>query len=573
MSESSMVQSDETRNAEPLVYWYAECFHEHRLKTSIGAVLVISALAAATGAIHARHFGHDIFFLLDNGWRALHGQRVHVDYSSAWGPVTFLLVAAGLAVSGGSVAAVSYANAIAAFITGSWSALLIARKSRTLTAVIYPAFVALFAAAPFAVGESPVLTSHGMVYNRYGYTLLAVIMLECFALIRADSPVSLRSRTWQSGFTGCAVALLLFLKITFFGVALVFLGTSLFFWEGRRWRAVAYAAGFALTTVTFLAYLRFDVGAVISDLAMVAAARRHTLGWGHNIDDVLYWAVTHLISLGLLAYGCARLSRTKEASSLSVWRYPIAAAVVVGTDIVLLFTNAQANSFPLSAFFAILLLLLVEPAMRSSAPLAQQKKAALLLILAAVLAGPVILEQTVGLGYALVQSKANPNPAGVLRFDSAKLRPLVLYDLSPNDIDRFSNGRQYVASINDGIQLLSVCTVGGEKVTTLDLFNPFAYALGRDPINGGIAAAAYRYFLDDQHHPSPERLFGDASVVMVPKYPAGPPLFYDGFFKIYEPALERDFRLQVESSRWRLYRRNTEIGAAAVLPTPGCGSN
>jgi hypothetical protein len=112
-----------------------------------------------------------------------------------------------------------------------------------------------------------------------------------------------------------------------------------------------------------------------------------------------------------------------------------------------------------------------------------------------------------------------------------------------------------VASINDGMSLLAARTRADEKVATLDMFNPFAYALGREPIAGGIAAAAYRYTLNDQHHPSPARFFGDAAVLMVPKYPASQPFFYDGYRKIYEPAIEQEFRLEAESARWRLYRR------------------
>jgi hypothetical protein len=161
----------------------------------------------------------------------------------------------------------------------------------------------------------------------------------------------------------------------------------------------------------------------------------------------------------------------------------------------------------------------------------------------------------VGLVYGLVEARANPNPPGVLRFESPRLHSLVLYDAPPHDIDTYSNGREYVASLNDGMRLLAAHTRPVDKVATLDMFNPFAYALDREPIQGGIAAAAYRYTLDDRNHPSPDRFFGDAAVVMIPKRPASPPLFYDGYRKIYEPAIEREFRLEAESPRWWLYRR------------------
>jgi hypothetical protein len=166
-----------------------------------------------------------------------------------------------------------------------------------------------------------------------------------------------------------------------------------------------------------------------------------------------------------------------------------------------------------------------------------------------------MLVQALGLAYALVDARTNPNPPGILRFESPRLRPLVMYDADIVDVDKYSNGHEYVGSLNDGIRLLLARTGPNDKVANLDMANPFAYALGREPIRGGIASAGYRDTLDDRHHPSPARFFGDAAVVMIPKYPAEAPRFYDGYRKIYQPALERGFRLEAESSRWWLYRR------------------
>src|SRR5687768_7818666 len=92
--------------------WAAASWSRAIVGVSAATIIAIAILTAVAGPIHVRLYGHDSFFLLDNGWRALHGQRVHVDYSSAWGPVTFLIVAGGLVVSGGSVAAASYGSAL-----------------------------------------------------------------------------------------------------------------------------------------------------------------------------------------------------------------------------------------------------------------------------------------------------------------------------------------------------------------------------------------------------------------------------------------------------------------------------
>src|SRR5215469_3542387 len=59
------------------------------------ALIFICAGCALIGAVPTFVDGHDNFFLLENGWRALHGFRPHLDFWSPWGPVTFLLVALG----------------------------------------------------------------------------------------------------------------------------------------------------------------------------------------------------------------------------------------------------------------------------------------------------------------------------------------------------------------------------------------------------------------------------------------------------------------------------------------------
>ncbi len=226
------------------------------------------------------------------------------------------------------------------------------------------------------------------------------------------------------------------------------------------------------------------------------------------------------------------------------WFFGLAALMVVGADTLLLLTNAQVVSYPLTAAYSLILLFSIEPT---------GKAFKLLGAVACLLAAPILVAQVAGLGIALAGSRTNP--PGTLRFESPRLHALVLYDISPNDMDRYSNGSEYIASVNEGMRLLAANTMDSDKITTLDLANPFPFAMNRMPVRGGIAAASYGFTLNDLHHPSEERFFGDSEVVMEPKYPASPPMFYDGFLKIYEPALHRDFRLQAENARWRLYRR------------------
>jgi len=129
-----------------------------------------------------------------------------------------------------------------------------------LTAVVYPCFVALLVAAPFALGDGFWWTSHAMVYNRYGYALLAIVMLECYQPASEDPPS--RHRRWgEPILTGCAMALLLFLKVSYFLVALPIVGISLLLWERRGRARWGTRPALPRRRSFFLAYLRFDVAA------------------------------------------------------------------------------------------------------------------------------------------------------------------------------------------------------------------------------------------------------------------------------------------------------------------------
>jgi hypothetical protein len=157
-----------------------------------------------------------------------------------------------------------------------------------------------------------------------------------------------------------------------------------------------------------------------------------------------------------------------------------------------------------------------------------------------------------GLAYGAMLKAWPSNFQSVARFTESRLVPLLLYD-GPKETR--SNGRQYVRYVNEGVYLLRKNTSVGETILTMDMVNPFPYALGRRPAAGGIAAAAYRYTISDMYRPSDDRYFGTADVVMVPKQPALSDGFFDGFYRIYEPGLHDCFRIVAESNMWYLYRR------------------
>src|SRR3990172_6954335 len=169
-------------------------------------------------------FWNDFFFLLDNGWRVVNGQRPHIDFASPWGPVTFLVSGLGLVLSGYTVDGVGYGSAMVGLLIGVWCFRLGRDRLEPIPRVLISLYLVVLVVAPYSLCWGIFHTSHAMVYNRYGYALLGLVMLESF------ETVGTQRREKEEGIgglsTGVAVALALFLKISYFFVAALLIGTS-----------------------------------------------------------------------------------------------------------------------------------------------------------------------------------------------------------------------------------------------------------------------------------------------------------------------------------------------------------
>ena len=524
----------------------------HRHLLFLSCLLLICAITAYIGAVPTRRYGHDIFFLLDNGWRVINGQRPHIDYASGWGPVTFLINAIGLKVSNYAVDGIGYGNVIFAFLIGLWCYLLSENRLGVLIQYLLSLSLAGLVLAPYALGSSFYESSHAMVYNRYGYALLSLILIETF---QTAESIERGSGELAGGFSsGAAIALALFLKLSYFFVALMLLfGISLLLWRLSRRRLLGLLFGFFLVALVLLAYLNFNIGAILSDLQMTVKARSASFTFGELLRKTatnvpFYVAILSSIYMRFLLVETNR-SRRRLVQLL------LAGSLVFFADIFLLFSNAQWRELPLIAVFALLQM--------NGVGLQFQKLPKIhnhslnYLYIGVMLIGTMIFLPRVGrdflaIFYGACQKAFPSHLSSVLRFSEPRLFPLLLYDF-PNS--KRNNGSQYTMYVNDGVTLLRKSSTANETVITMDMTNPFPYAMGRCPPIGGIAAAAYKYTLSDSHRPSDDKYFGTADIVMVPKHPAAHDIYYYGYYKIYEQGLKQRFYLAAESDLWYLYKR------------------
>jgi hypothetical protein len=517
------------------------------------ALFLICGIPAYVGVPRTHEFGYDVFFFLDGGWRVLSGQRPHADFSTAWGPVTYLLTAGGLSLSGYRVEGIGFGDSLFGLILGLWAYALLHRRLSRGLAILGSVSVAALSVAPFALGTPPFRSSHAMIYNRWGYALLALVLFESFPSPEVES--KLGRFAFSGGLSsGLACTLLLFLKASYFLVSLGFVTISWVFWNhSKRARMTGMILGASLIATLMLWYLRFDLPSMLADLRMAAVSRSQSLSTDRLRFTLLKSIGPALLPTGMLsiltvlvAPEVGRRGITGKARSSRL--YLLALAVYVAGTL-LLWTNAQWNSFPLNVALALILL---NRCMSSQSVRPYLLKIGVL-FLGFFLIFPSLVIDLIGLGYAAWRSSLPPS-ARVLRFRTGRLAALYLSESNIPQASR-SNGAALAAYINDGEELLRRCSRPDERVTTFDAYDPFSYVLGRKPARGGMAAAVYNYTFCERYHLPPEAMFGDADLVMFPKLPASDQYYFDGLVRTYGSSLEREFVRAAESSRWILYRR------------------
>jgi hypothetical protein len=497
-----------------------------------------------------RSYVEDVIFFADNAWRVIWGQRPHVDYSSGLGPVTFLLSALGIKLAGGNLNGLGYGNVFAGITIGIWAYALLVRRVSGLLAVGGAVMLCLLSLGPVQLGESFRLSTVAMSYNRQGYALLGLLIIESFPL-RQEEPARGLGGALS---TGALCAILLFLKANYFLVGLVLAAISLV-WSGRleRRRLAGLAAGFAVVAMAFLGYLRFDVGAMLADLRMAADARSGAISPAFVTQVFAENFPGFLVLAGLAAMTQVMGPPPSEGGwvkGVLRFRALLLAGILYCAGVLLLVTNCQLERLPMHELLALLFVdCILQCAWLDVRYAAVLSMMGIGLILGAQSADGLALAN--GLRLKLHPPVAFAYPVTEGGFAGA----IFIDDYLDTKGTHRAFGSFLALYLKDGTDLLRRELKPGEKVTTMDMFNPFPFALGIEPPRGGMQSATYRYFFSDRIHPSADAFFGNADVVMYPKEHEVPDAGWQGLAIYYIPEMERRFVQVAESAQWRMYRR------------------
>jgi hypothetical protein len=495
-----------------------------------GALVLLAAASfciarAYIGLSVVRYFT-DVFIFLDGGWRVLHGQLPHNDFYGSVGPIIYWLAAFGLWIGGGAQGWL-YAQALFGFLLGIWAYLLTFRGFGRLPAAMLTFAVTLLAVAPFNFGEVPSHLSGGMAYNRLSYALVALVLVESMHTV----PFPRRGTEFVGGFsTGLAIAIIFFLKISFFLGAAILVAALLpsKSQAPRRWAGM-FTGFFLFVAVVFIVY-RGDFTPMFEELRILAHTKELVFRNAYvetAVNSGLPFLGLVLLGAFLLwRDGCRQESRAMLAGGLAI--------LVMGFCFLL--SNWQLYDLPLTTVVSILIVqkLASRPALADNAAFLPA------VCLGIVLAVAHMSIDVYGLAIGIPESRA-------LRGD-----PTTRFDAAPLEGFRCDD-RDYVRWVNDGLKLVRQYRLAGDTVMTLDLGNPFSYALGMDPPKGGATWLVYGNNYDEVHGPPPETVFGNATLVMEPKKFSDPNISF-----VYGGYLSDHFGLLGESAQWRVFRRTSD---------------
>ncbi|MFZ0593685.1 MAG: hypothetical protein WAM39_24710 [Bryobacteraceae bacterium] len=465
-------------------------------------------------------YGQDSFIMFDGAWRVLHGQRPHLDFFSAFGPLSYLISAAGLWASKFAAVGIVYSSAAVGLAVGIWTLLLIRTRLEAWSALLCLCFVVLFWLAPFPLGEPFELSGYAMQYNRLGYALLSLILIELYLPAASGSRFS-----WLYGglSTGLATGLLLTLKVNYFFVALLLIGPAYAATGKTRKHIPAMLTGFLIVAVALVVYLRWDVSSMARDILNTALARRVRFAQSHDALRTVARNATEMFGLlGLAAlaflFPSSVFARSRRSPATRILLF---IAIVLLSDFALSSSNTQRAGMPLVQMAMLIIASqlvrqCLRGAERSRARVALSGAIAVALWVALL---PTLMATVNAWGLAMVARSRPQLSAASAMIDAPHLAGLRFYDrIDPTGVDHEeANGKTYASFVNEGLHLIRANSTSRETIGCLCFSNPFSYALLRDPASGGSPFFDYGTNFTERFLPAAARLVGNADILMYQK--------------------------------------------------------
>jgi hypothetical protein len=488
-------------------------------------------------------YAHDVFILLDGAWRIYNGQVPYRDFYLALGPLEYSVTAAAMFLTGGAPSAIALGNVAFGIAFGVWGWFLSRRRMSMLPSLVAAGWLVLTATSPTPIGVPATDLSCAMSYNRHGYALLGILLIECAFLDR-------RSKFAGGVSSGVLLALLAFLKLNFFGCGCVLILASIAFVRrdsfSRIWGIVL---GFVCASLPFLIFLRFSLAPYFADLRTATHARIHVLNGVDAFNqimgsgDVVILTIATIVTISLASERSLRWATM--VSFLALWSLVVVSCAMLSQS-----DAAEGKVFVLLPLWAILLL----GKLSAVYPDSQEKSSVSLVALMCIGSLFVCFFQDAASILTLVRYSLPPLRASGFHLAHPGMGRLRFFETGAqekNEADRLSTAQYLSASVNQGVALLDKYAQPSETILTLGFTNPFPYIERRRPAIGGSPWLSVTNNLPTTNLPDPLRIFGNADLIMLPTCHKGDPPLHAA----YKPYLLEHFSYVASATCWSLYRR------------------
>lgn len=511
----------------------------------------------------------DLWLFLDSAYRLQQGQVPNREFGTPIGPLTYLLLAKGLDLTGSMGGMVPAATGLFVIVLLPLTVYSSLSRLPPAIALAFGLYILLLAIAPFFIGDVAPKPTHAMFYNRFGWATLSLLFL--FLLPRRGS---LGGEAADAAAMAACVILLFYLKMTFAAVGAAFLVGLIWFAPSRRAAlgAILLVASSLFIVELFWGHTASYLGDIASAAGATGAVRDGAVGLAasviNNIHGVYIFASVLLIAWlagarldylficlcmgaagilldrhnsqgpGILTFVpgalAALLAPRRGEGKAGHPRLTLAGALLAGA----LFMPTAAAAFGNLLFHAWKASHLSTPQFAGT-----------------VLDGMIVMEPPTS-----TQTEAKAR-MGNVRIDCGPIEPGLLINPDRPEIPMTQN--LVVPVIQDAMRLIEGNPTLGGKILGLDTAEPLNAVLNRPPPVGGDSFMDADITISETVHRRPEDLFRDIDVVMVPKVP-----WKFGTFRLleqlYGPYIREHYVLAGRSSCWDAYRRKVPRVGATV---------
>jgi hypothetical protein len=510
-------------------------------------------LIVSPGVVYSREMTWDLLFNLDGAWRLYTGQVLHVDFHHPMGALPFAITALGFEIVGIKPIAFVVGECMTAAAFGVLALVAVKDRLPTFPGFLFVSTCILLALVPVTIGDDPSQLTFAMSYNRIGWISVSIL---CFLLF--IEPRERHDPVWTDLITSFILMIgLLYLKITYFGVAVAAISLALLtsrhvrrYWPG--WCGVLFA-------VVLIAFVPINDAYRADIISAFASGRAHT----HPFSLIRQFALDGVEQIWVLAQIIVLVYLASQ-------RYAALADVVFGCFIwicgfVLLSQNAQATSIPLYVVLALLLYVRLGNWLRLATARPLMLISCLMTCVLLPLLPPLFSN---GLTLALYNYKAKQS-ARAFVVTETNLQGLEVPADDDNVFDEVAADRymrdsfsriralprlfeltqqEYLKTILGLADWLRERDAASARVVIIDQVNPLPFVLGATAPRGGNLWAG------DLAWQPPEQEFQDADYVAIPRFPTQRAFMVEGL-KAYGAYLSTRFARRWETPYWTILER------------------